>query len=150
MDHSLSTHPLKDHLVAVSLGQICFLKKRPFAFYLFLIFWPCPVARKRFTDQELNPRPWQWWYRVLTTALLGKSVGKFEQSWNYTVHGILQARILEWVAFPFSRGSSQLRDKTQVSRVAGDSLPAEPHGKPTSRLTPLLLFWCLWRKFFNH
>ena len=38
---------------------------------------------------------------------------------DYTVHGILQARILEWVAFPFSRGSSQPRDWTQVSRVAG-------------------------------
>ena len=38
---------------------------------------------------------------------------------DYTVHGILQARILEWVAFPFSRGSSQLRDQTQVSRIAG-------------------------------
>ena len=33
----------------------------------------------------------------------------------YTVHGILPARILEWVAFPFSRGSSQHRDWTQVS-----------------------------------
>ena len=30
---------------------------------------------------------------------------------DYTVHGILQARILEWVAFPFSRGSSQPRCK---------------------------------------
>ena len=38
---------------------------------------------------------------------------------DYTVHGILQARILEWVAFPFSRGSSLLRDRTQVSRIAG-------------------------------
>ena len=38
---------------------------------------------------------------------------------NYTVRGILQARILEWVAFPFSRGSSQPRDQTQVSHVAG-------------------------------
>ena len=38
---------------------------------------------------------------------------------NYTVHGILQARILEWVAFPFSRGSSQPRDRTQVSHIAG-------------------------------
>ena len=37
---------------------------------------------------------------------------------NYTVHGILQARILEWVAFPFSRGSSQPRDQTQVSHIA--------------------------------
>ena len=34
------------------------------------------------------------------------------------VHGILQARILEWIAFPFSRRSSQPRDQTQVSRIA--------------------------------
>ena len=38
---------------------------------------------------------------------------------DYTAHGILQARILEWVAFPFSRGSSQPRDQTQVSRIVG-------------------------------
>ena len=38
---------------------------------------------------------------------------------DYTVHGLLQARILEWVAFPFSRGSSQPRDRTQVSCIAG-------------------------------
>ena len=38
---------------------------------------------------------------------------------NYTVHGILQARMLEWVTFPFSRESSQPRDWTQVSRIAG-------------------------------
>ena len=38
---------------------------------------------------------------------------------DYTVYGILQARILEWVAFPFSRGSSQPRDWTQVSCIAG-------------------------------
>ena len=37
----------------------------------------------------------------------------------YTVHGILQARILEWVAYPFSRASSQPRDWTQVSQIAG-------------------------------
>ena len=35
------------------------------------------------------------------------------------VHGILQARMLEWVAIPFSRESSQPRDRTQVSRIAG-------------------------------
>ena len=34
-------------------------------------------------------------------------------------HGILQARILEWVAFPFSRGSSQPRDQIQASCIAG-------------------------------
>ena len=37
----------------------------------------------------------------------------------YTVRGIFQARILEWVASPFSRGSSQPRDQTQVSHIAG-------------------------------
>ena len=36
------------------------------------------------------------------------------------IHGILQNRILEWVAFPFSRGSSQPRDQTQVSCIAGE------------------------------
>ena len=38
---------------------------------------------------------------------------------DYTVHGILQTRILEWVAFPFSSGSSQPRDQTQASHIAG-------------------------------
>ena len=38
---------------------------------------------------------------------------------DYTVHGILQARILEWVALLFSRGSSQLRDQIQVFGIAG-------------------------------
>ena len=37
---------------------------------------------------------------------------------DYTVHGILQARILEWVAVPFSRESSQPRDRTQGSCIA--------------------------------
>ena len=36
-----------------------------------------------------------------------------------SAHGILQARILEWVAISFSRGSSQPRDRTQVSCIAG-------------------------------
>ena len=35
-----------------------------------------------------------------------------------SVHGILQARILEWVAIPFSRGSSRPRDQTLVSYVS--------------------------------
>ena len=39
---------------------------------------------------------------------------------DYTVHGILQTRILEWVAVPFSGGSSQPRDRTQVFRTAGE------------------------------
>ena len=41
---------------------------------------------------------------------------------DYTVYGILQARILGWVAVPFSRGSSQPRSPA----LQADSLPAEP------------------------
>ena len=49
---------------------------------------------------------------------------------DYTVHGILQARILEWVVFPFSRGSSQPRDRTQVSHIAGGFFTSWAQGKP--------------------
>ena len=48
---------------------------------------------------------------------------------DYTVHGILQARLLEWVAVPFSRGSSQPRDGTQVSCIAGGFFTSWPPGK---------------------
>ena len=47
-----------------------------------------------------------------------------------SVHRILQARILEWVAIPFSRGSSQFRDRTWSPARQADSLPSEPPGKP--------------------
>ena len=49
---------------------------------------------------------------------------------DYAVHGIFQARILGWVASPFSRGSSQPRDLTRSPTLQVDSLPVEPQGKP--------------------
>ena len=52
-----------------------------------------------------------------------------------SVHGIFQARTLEWVAVSFSRGSSQPRDRTQVSLIAGRHF--EPPGKPLSAWA-----WC--------
>ena len=51
-----------------------------------------------------------------------------------SVHGILQARILEWVAIPFSRRSSRPREQTQVSCIAGRFLKSEPPEKPVSNL----------------
>ena len=56
-----------------------------------------------------------------------------------SVHGIFQARILEWVAISFSRGSSQSRDWTWVSPTLwADALPSEPPGKPKfSRAIPI-------------
>ena len=48
---------------------------------------------------------------------------------GFSVHGILQARVLEWVAISFSRRSSQPRDQTQVSCIAGRRFNSEPPGK---------------------
>ena len=56
---------------------------------------------------------WKWKWKLLSL------VWSFATPMDYTVHGILQARVLEWVAFPFSRGSSLPRDRTQISLTAG-------------------------------
>ena len=92
---------------------------------------------------------WDTHSRSLTLSLSLHAVGRVLPSWgqgqvkvtqscltlcdpvDYTVHGILQARILEWVAVPFSRGSSQPRDQTQSPTLQADLLPAEPPGKPS-------------------
>jgi len=68
--------------------------------------------------------PWTEAYQALLS--MGFSRQKY-WSWvplpsppiDYTVHGILQARIMEWVAVPFCRASSHPRDQTQVSCIAG-------------------------------
>ena len=77
---------------------------------------------------------WCWYYVPATQSIVRQSGTckwkllkvKVAQScltlcdpMNYSVHAILQARIPEWVAYPFYRGSSQPRDRTQVSLIAG-------------------------------
>ena len=57
---------------------------------------------------------------------------------DYRVHGILQTRILEWVAFPFSRGSSQPRGRTQVPCIAGRFFASW-----AIREAPCLVYTCL-------
>ena len=49
-----------------------------------------------------------------------------------SVHGILQARVLEWGAISFSRGSSRPGGRTLVSPLQADALPSEPPGEPRS------------------
>ena len=57
---------------------------------------------------------------------------------DYTVHGILQVKILEWVAFPFSRGSSQPGIEPRSPALQVDSLPSEPPGESIEELGQLL------------
>ena len=49
---------------------------------------------------------------------------------DYTVHGILQTRLLEWVVFPFSRGLPDPGIEPRSPILQAESLPAEPSGKP--------------------
>ena len=63
-----------------------------------------------------------WLFATPWTSLPGSSI-----------HGIFQARILEWVAISFSRGSSRTRDQTQVSRIAGRHFKTLSHqGSPAN------------------
>ena len=81
-------------------------------------------------DTEIKPTSPVLAGRFFTTYHLGVKVTQLCLTlcnpMDYTVHEILQARILEGVAFPFSRGSSQPRSPT----LKADFLPAEPQGKP--------------------
>ena len=68
---------------------------------------------------------WKWSRSVMSDSLwaLGYSPP------GSSVHGILQARVLEWVAISFSRGSSQPRDRTKSPALQADALTSEPPGK---------------------
>ena len=65
------------------------------------------------------PQPWG----ISLICLKVKVKAALSRAWHFasqwTVHGILQDRIPEWVAYPFSKGSPQLRDQTQVFYIAG-------------------------------
>ena len=63
------------------------------------------------SENSGKPRRYSWKWKSLSRARLCDPM-------DCTVHGILQSRILEWVAILFSRGSSQPRDQTQVSCIA--------------------------------
>ena len=64
-----------------------------------------------------------------------------------SVHGILQARILEWVVIPSSVGSSPPRDRTRVSCMTGWFFTAEPLGNPLSVLGITFQSSGWWEKF---
>ena len=72
-------------------------------------------------------------YRVIREALkvkVAQSCPTLCYPMDSTVHGILQARIMEWVDFPFSKGSSHPGIEPRSPSLQTDSLPAEPQGKP--------------------
>ena len=78
--------------------------------------------RNGYTFTYVRELKWKWKWELLSHVQL------FATPW--TVHGILQARILEWVAFPFFRGSPTSGIEPRSPTLQADSLPAEPQGKP--------------------
>ena len=71
------------------------------------------------SSKGLAPKIYEGYLRLYEVKVkAAQSCPTLCDSMDYTVHGILQVRILEWAAFPFSRGSSRPRDQTQVSHIA--------------------------------
>ena len=72
-----------------------------------------------------KPVPWK---KVKSEVQVTQSCPTLCDPMHYTVHGILWARILDLVPFPFSRGSPEMEPRFPA--LQADSLPAEPQGKP--------------------
>ena len=103
-----------------------------FFFFFFLQFLyqlcqqgsPYEVSIKRNTCLKINFKVSIVWVflcaYVFSCSIILTLWNPIDCKWpGSSVHGILQARILEWVAMPFSRGSSQPRDRSQVSCIVG-------------------------------
>ena len=75
------------------------------------------VKAKKWVDSSFPERHHFWVFMV--KVKIAQSYPTICDPVDYTVHGILQARILEWVPVPFSRASSQPRDQTRVCHIAG-------------------------------
>ena len=100
--------------------------------------WGCWVPR--------TPRNLKW-----SKVKVAQSCLTLCNPMDYTVHGILQARILEWVAFSFSRGSSQPRDRTQVSCIASwffTSWATREAKKAECQWIDAFELWC-WKRLYR-
>ena len=112
MDYSLSGSLVHEDTPGKNIGVAC--------------HFPSPG---NLPNSGIEPRSPEMQADSLPTELQGKP--------SWTVYSLelsrpeyWSARILEWVAFPFSRESSQPRNGSQVSRIAGGTLPAESQRKP--------------------
>ena len=84
-----------------------------------------------------------WWQKATVKVKVIQSCPSLYNPMNDTVHGILQARILQWVTVPFSRITSQPRDRTQDSLITGvfftSWVTKKPKTKSKEELKSLLM-----------
>ena len=91
-----------------------------FRAWKFVLFLPVTLTFSFWLFEEhAQGDKWIFIFIIKYKVKVAQSCLTLSDPMDYIVHGILKARILEWVAFPFSRRSSQPRDQTQVSCIAG-------------------------------
>ena len=94
----------------------------------------------------------QWMFCVLSHSVVSDSLWAMDCSPSgSSVHGISQARVLEWVVISSSRGFPNLgiEPVPPVSpALQANSLPSEPSGKPFTVYTSIK--WCIWFDIYNH
>ena len=99
---------------------------------------------RTFTHINVIPNQSSASYKVKVKVKVIQSCSILWDSMAYIVHEILQARILEWVAVPFSRGSSQPRDRTKVSCISGRHFnlwaTREARNTPINQVSDLFIF----------
>ena len=92
---------------------------------------------------SLTCKAWWWWWWRFSCQVASNSCDPMDRgAWQATVHGILQAGILEWVAISFSRGTSQ------PTALAGRFCTTEPPGRHLFSLRPAI--WLLLGINFIH
>ena len=110
------------HLSVSQVKPISDLRSRELRGNPRVLFWGTKFVAIYYSSN----RKWIQWYekvKVLVAQLCPTVCDSMDFSPpGSSVHGILQAKILEWVAIPFSRGSSQTRDQTRVSHIASGLL----------------------------
>ena len=91
-----------------------------------------------------------WWLLGFRKRQLLSRVWLFATPWavcslpSFSVHGVLQARILEWIAISFPKGSFQPRMEPRSPALEADSWPSEPPRKLTGAQIPLLFFFLMY------
>ena len=100
-----------------SRGSLVSLHFLPWGWYHLHIWGYWYFSQQSWFQLVLHPAQHFAWF-TLSINIIAQSRPALCESMDYTVHRILQARILEWVAIPFLRGSSQPRNWTQVSHIA--------------------------------
>ena len=103
--------------------------------YIFLEISPCPLSFQMYWNKAVRV------CYVLVSQLCLTLWDPMDCSLpGSCVNGILQARTLEWVAIPFSRGSSQPRIGPRSPALQADSLLSDPPGKPFDIEKPFFFF----------